>query len=163
MKIIAGVMLLGLSGCSLFAYAPPVVVRPPGGGDPLTTVGATVRCRRSTWPMALDVVGAAVTGVIGAGAAVTASVLSRLPDTEPDTDTNTPAAVVWFLPAAFFLSSAIYGGVRSSRCNHALIASARAKLRGEPLRLKGVDYETPTSPVGPPPGPPQSVAQPPQR
>jgi hypothetical protein len=163
MKIIAGLMSLGLSGCSFAAYGRPVVVPPPGGGDPSTTVGATVRCRSSAWPIGLDVTGAALTGVIGAAAAVTSSLLASLPDTEPEPET--PPAVVWFLPAALYLSSAIYGGVRSARCRDAQVASARAKLRGEPLRLEGVVYETPASPEGaagprgnPPPGPPQSVA-----
>lgn len=163
MKIIAGLMSLGLSGCSLAAYDRPVVMPPPGGGDPRTTVGATVRCSRSGWPIGLDVMAALVASVVGAGALATSTFLSELPDTEPDTDTLT--GVVWFLPAAFFFSSATYGAVHSARCRNALAASARAKLRGEPLHLEGVRYESPVSPEDaaktrrtPPPGPPQSVA-----
>ena len=163
MKIIAGLMSFWLSGCSFFAYGRPVVVTPPGGADPSTTVGATVRCSRRPWPIALDVAGAGVATVIGAAAMATTAVLSTLPDTDQNADT--PAAVAWFVPAGFYISSAIYGGMRSRECRNALAASARAKLRGEPLFLRGAVYQSPASapalpgpPGPPPPGPPRSVA-----
>lgn len=159
MKIIAGLMSLGLLGCSLAAYGRPVVMPPPGGGDPWTTVGATVRCRMSRWPIGLDLTATLVAGVVGAGAFVTTEFLAQF---EPH---ETPAVAVWFLPSALFFSSAVYGVTRSARCRNALAASARAKLRREPLHLEGVRYESPASPEGaaktrrtPPPGPPQSVA-----
>jgi hypothetical protein len=176
MKVLAGLMSLGLSGCSFLAFARPVVVPPPGGGDPLTTVGATVRCRSSSWPMALDVLGAGTAVVSAALAVGTVEFLQAMSD-ERDEHASTMAAVVFLVPAGFLMGSAVYGGMRAHRCREALTASARAKLRGEPLHLEGVDYEAPMgamapsapmAPPGaaaprraPPPGPPQSVAQPP--
>lgn len=144
MKIIAGLMSLGLSGCSLAAYDRPVVMPPPGGGDPWTTVGATVRCRGNRWPIGLDLTATLVAGVVGAGAFVTTEFLAQF---EPH---DAPAVAVWFLPSALFFSSAVYGVTRSARCRRALAASARVKLRGEPLHLEGVRYESPANPRTPP-------------
>lgn len=171
MKVLAGLMSLGLSGCSFVAFARPVVVPPPGGGHPLTTVGSTVRCRSSAWPMAVDVLGAGTAVVSAALTVGTLEFLQAMSHEERDEYASTMAAMVFLVPAGIFIGSAIYGGVRSQRCRDARAASARAKLRGEPLHLQGVDYEVPMGPTAPPgaaapqrnppPGPPQSVAQPP--
>lgn len=159
--VLAGILAAALTGCSLFSYGRPVVVPPPGSGDSSTAVGATVRCNPSKWPVGLDVTGFALTGTVGTlGALTTAVIFSAIGGSEPDVEPAT--VVVWLLPATAYLASAIYGGRRVSQCRRALVASARAKLRGEPLRIEGVPHETPTSPVGPPPGPPQSVAPPPR-
>jgi hypothetical protein len=176
MKVISGLMALGLSGCSFLAFAPPVVVPPPGGGDPLTTVGSTVRCSTSSWPITLDLLGASVSVVTAAASAATVEFLGSMSDERNDRG-PTMAVVAILVPAGFFIGSAVYGSTRAHQCHEARVASARAKLRGAPLHLEGVDYEAPMgsmapsapmNPPGaaaprraPPPGPPQSVAQPP--
>lgn len=164
LKALAGIMSLWLSACSFFAYGRPVIVPPPGGGDPSTTVGATVRCNKSSWPIALDVVGTGGMVVIVAAGLATVSFISLVSGEHPNFD---PApTIALFSPAGLYLASAIYGGMRSNQCRRALIASARAKLRNEPLRFEGAVYEQPPGAAGPPgpppPGPPQSVAQPPR-
>lgn len=143
---------------------------PPGGGDPRTTVGASVRCKRSSGPIAADVVGAIVS------AQVTVSVLALLNfvamftgDGEDGEDSDLgSAAFVLSMPTAAYVASAIYGGVQVSKCKDAHLASARAKLRGEPLRLEGVKVELPArrgapaqppaQPSPPPAGPPSTMA-----
>jgi hypothetical protein len=162
-KVLPRTVSLWLSACSFFAYPVPVVVGPPGGGDPSTTVGATVRCSMSSWPIALDVVGTGSMVAVGALGLATVGVVSSVSGEPVDFDAASVVAV--FSPAGLYLASAIYGGMRSSQCRRALVAAARAKLRNQPLRFEGAIYEQPPGPAGPPgpppPGPPQSVAPPP--
>jgi hypothetical protein len=163
LKVLAGIMSCGLSACSFFAYGPPVVVRSPGG-DPANDVGATVRCSRRGWPVALDLVGAGASLVVAGAMVATVNFLSTLSD--PHNEPEAASFVPLFVPTGLYLSGAIYGGVRMSQCRRALVASARAKLRGEPLHFEGAIYQPPPSapepPGPPPPGPPTGVAPLPQ-
>lgn len=167
MKIAAGLVSIMLSGCSFLAYRSPVVVPPPGGGDPRTAVGASVRCNSSAWPVAADLVGASASAYLGVVAFGTLLFLSAFSDSD-ERDDLSGEFVAAFVPAALYVSSGIYGGVHLSRCHKAHLASARAKLRGEPLRLEGVKVELPArggAPVQPPAqlsplpaGPPSTTA-----
>lgn len=166
MRIIAGLMALSLSGCSFFAYGRPVVVLPPGTRDPATTVGATVRCYQRGWPVTVDAVAAGVSQTYAANALLLFSLLIAFTGQTPEFEPS--LAAVLLLPSAVLLTSTAYGGSRLRQCGRALQASARAKLRGVPLRLEDVRYEVaaPASasdhekpPAGPPPaGPPSTTA-----
>lgn len=81
---------------------------------------------------------------------------------EEDGEDSDPAsiagrALVLSTPTAAYVASAIYGGVQVSKCKDAHLASARAKLRGEPLRIEGVKYELPTG-AGAPAQPPAQLS-----
>ena len=136
MRIIAGLMALALSGCSFFAYGRPVVVHPPGTRDPATAVGASVRCYRKGWPITADAVAAGAS--FSYAGSVVLGLVQAITGEDPELE---PEMLALFLPSVVLLTSAVYGGNRVHECGRAVQASARAKLRGEPLRIEDGWYE----------------------
>lgn len=132
-------MALVLSGCSMVAYRAPVIVPPPGGGDPSTTVGASVRCRSNVGPMGADVTISTLSAVVGA--------IVSSPSNDTESEWDVPLLAGYLFTAGVYASSAIYGGIRLTQCHDALVASARAKLGNKPLRLEFAPAEVPKPPA----------------
>ncbi len=134
---------------------------PPGGGDPRTTPGASVECDTRRLPVALDWVGAGVSFNLAAMMLVAGFVDSVFFHHDDDTDEDDRIRKTQVMAGSFtmlsalYASSAVYGGVRRGDCRRAHLASAFAKLRGEPLRLEGAIYKPSVQRAQSKPAPPK--------